>query len=91
MRAGGGSFFIIHYCIKCSKSGSLLLLRLAKAFEKLIFMFYHCFRTATDVFWAVKMISSFLNIEICVHMIDNGNNEIRSVGVERDVGGDEKQ
>jgi len=26
-----------------------------------------------------------------VHVIDNGNNEIRGGGVERDVGGDEKQ
>ena len=26
-----------------------------------------------------------------VHMIDNGNNEIRGGGVERDVGSDEKQ
>ena len=37
------------------------------------------------------MISSFLSIEIYVHVIDNGNNEIRGGGVERDVGGDEKQ
>jgi len=37
------------------------------------------------------MISSFLSIEIHVHVIDNGNNEIRGGGVERDVGGDEKQ
>ena len=40
---------------------------------------------------SVKMISSFLSIEIRVHMIDNGNNEIRGSGVERDAGGDEKQ
>jgi len=37
------------------------------------------------------VISSLLNIEICVHVIDNGNNEIRSSGIERDAGGDEKQ
>ena len=32
-------------------------------------------------------------LEICVHMIDNGNNKIRGGRVERDVhvGGDEKQ
>ena len=54
-------------------------------------MFYHCFRAAKDVCWAIKMISSLLSIEICVHMIDNGNDEIRGGGVERYVGGDEKQ
>jgi len=54
-------------------------------------MFYHCFRAATDICWAVKMISSLLNIEIRVHVIDNGNNEIRGGGVERDAGRDEKQ
>ena len=54
-------------------------------------VFYHCFRAATDVCWAVKMLSSLLSIEIHVHMIDNGNNEIRGSGVERDAGGDEKQ
>ena len=37
------------------------------------------------------MISSFHSIEIHVHVIDNGNNEIRGGGVERDVGRDEKQ
>ena len=41
------------------------------------------FRTATDVFWAVKMVSSILNIEIRVHVIDNGKNKIRGDGVER--------
>jgi len=40
---------------------------------------------------ALKMISSLLSIEIRVHVIDNGNNEIRGGGVERDAGGDEKQ
>jgi len=54
-------------------------------------MFYHCFRAATDVCWAVKMIFGLLSIEICVHVIDNGNNEVRGGGVERDAGGDEKQ
>jgi len=29
--------------------------------------------------------------EIHVHVIDNGNNEIRGSGVERDVGRDKKQ
>jgi len=37
------------------------------------------------------MISSLLIIEICVHVIDNGNNEIRGGRVEWDAGGDEKQ
>jgi len=37
--AGEWSFFIIHYYRKCSKSGYLLLMRLAKAFKKLILMF----------------------------------------------------
>jgi len=37
------------------------------------------------------MISSLLSIEIRVHVIDNGNNEIRGGGVGRDAGGDEKQ
>jgi len=41
------------------------------------------------------MISSFLSIEIRVHVIDNGNNEIRArirgSRVERDAGEDEKQ
>jgi len=85
---GGRSFFIIHYYIKCSKSGYLLLLRLGKAFKKLILMFYHCFRAATE---AIEMISCLLRIEIHVHVIDNGNNEIRGGGVERDAGRDEKQ
>jgi len=58
---------------KCSY---LLLQRLAKVFKKIIIMFYHYFRAATDVCWAVKMISSFHSIEICMHVIDNGNNEI---------------
>jgi len=40
---------------------------------------------------AVKMISSLLSTEIHVHMIDNGNNEIRGGRIERDAGGDEKQ
>ena len=31
-----------------------------KAFKKLILMFYHCFTSATDVCWAVKMIPSLL-------------------------------
>jgi len=66
-------------------------MRLAKVFKKLILTFYHCFRTATDFFWAVKMISNPLSIEIYMHVIDNGNNEIRGGGVERDAGGDEKQ
>jgi len=86
-QVGGRSFFIIHYYIKCSKSGNLY----NKGFKKLILMFYHCFRAATDVCWAVNMISSLLSIEICVHMINNGNNEIRGGRVERDVGGDKKQ
>jgi len=37
------------------------------------------------------MISSLLSIEIRVHVINNGNNEIRGGRVERDAGGDEKQ
>ena len=37
------------------------------------------------------MIPSLLGIEKRVNVIDNGNNEIRGGGVERDVGGDEKQ
>jgi len=37
------------------------------------------------------MISGLLSIEIFVHVIDNGNNEVRGGGVERDAGGDEKQ
>jgi len=37
------------------------------------------------------MISSLLSIEMRVHVIDNGNNEIRGGGVEKDAGGDEKQ
>jgi len=37
------------------------------------------------------MIASLLSIEIRVHVIDNGNNEIRGGGVERDAGRDEKQ
>ena len=70
---------------------SQVLLRLAEAFKKLMLMFYHCFRATTDVSWAVKTISSLLIIEICVHVIDNVNNEIRGGGVERDGGTDEKQ
>jgi len=54
-------------------------------------MFYHYFRAATDVCWAIKMISSLLSVEIHVRVIDNANNEIRGGGVERDAGGDEKQ
>jgi len=54
-------------------------------------MFYHCFRVATDICWAVRMISSLLSIEIRVHVVDNGNNEIRGGLVERNAGGDEKQ
>jgi len=37
------------------------------------------------------MISSLLSIEIRVHVINNGNNEIRGSRVKRDAGGDEKQ
>ena len=37
------------------------------------------------------MIASLLSIKIHVHVIDNGNNEIRGGGVKRDVGRDEKQ
>jgi len=74
---------------KCSKSGCLFLLRLAKVIRKLILMFYHYFRAAKDVCWAVEMIiSSLFSTEMHVHMIDNGNNEIRGGGVERE---DEKQ
>jgi len=35
--------------------------------------------------------SQLLSIEKCVNMIDNGNNEIRGSGVERDAGRGEKQ
>ena len=31
------------------------------------------------------------HFSLCVHVIDNSNNEIRGSGVERDKGGDEKQ
>ena len=70
---------IFHYSLlnKMLQISYLLLLRLAKAFKKLIFMFYHCFRAATDVCWVVKMISSLLSIKISVHVIDDGSNEIR--------------
>ena len=34
---------------------------------------------------------SLFSIEVHVHVIDNGNNEIRGGRVERDAGGDEKQ
>ena len=54
-------------------------------------VFYYFFRAATEICWAVKMLTSLLCIEIHVHMIDNGNNEIRGGGVERYVGGDEKK
>ena len=37
------------------------------------------------------MIASFLSIKISVHIIDNNKNESRGGGVQRDVGGDEKQ
>jgi len=37
------------------------------------------------------MISSLLSIELRVHVINNGNNEIRGSGVKGDAGGDEKQ
>jgi len=37
------------------------------------------------------MISTLLSMEIDMHVIDNGNNEIRGGGVERDADGDEKQ
>ena len=37
------------------------------------------------------MITSLPNIKICVHVIDNSNNEIRGGEVKRDAGGDEKQ
>ena len=37
------------------------------------------------------MIASLLSIKISVQVIDNSNNEIRSGGVKRDAGGDEKQ
>jgi len=36
------------------------------------------------------MISSLLSIEIRVHVINNGNHEIKGSGVKRDAGGDEK-
>jgi len=36
-------------------------------------------------------LSYFLSIEICVHVIDNSNNEIRGGGVKRDAGRDEEQ
>jgi len=37
------------------------------------------------------MISSLFSIEIHVHVMDNGNFEIRGGREERDAGGDEKQ
>ena len=44
-------------------------------------MFYHCgFRAATDVCWAVKMISSLLSINIHVHVIDMAIMKLEAVG-----------
>ena len=37
------------------------------------------------------MKTGLLSIKLCVHMIDNSNNEIRGSGIKRDAGGDEKQ
>ena len=49
-----------------------------------------CLRAAKDAHLAVKMIPSLISIEIRVHLIDNGNNEIRGGGLERDASRDEK-
>ena len=37
------------------------------------------------------MIASLLSIKICVHEIDNSNNEIRGSGIKWDTGRNEKQ
>jgi len=49
-------------------------------------MFYHSFRATTDV----KIISCFFCIKLRVHVIGDGNNEIRGGEAEKDAGGDEK-
>ena len=54
-------------------------------------MFYHLFRAATDVCWAVKMITSLFKHRNTCASIDNGNNKIRGGGVERDAGEDKEQ
>ena len=44
---------------------------------------------ASDIWLYCKMIASLLSMRICVHVIDNSNNEIGDGGVKRDANGDE--